>query len=391
MCVLNYSADESSLDLYRCLLQEISPIVWEADRAGEVIGEIPGWAAFTGQSHARMQRWGWLDVVHPEDRTRIGRAWQSAVDRAVWTLGDRQVRYRVEYRLRHVSGDYRWMAVYGMPIFNPDGTVDRWVGYHLDITDRKTVESDLQVRTIEIDRLETQLQQTNQLVERRDLELDRFTYTISHDLKAPLRAVKNLSEWIEEDLSESLTIESRRQLGLLRTRVRKMEAAIDGLLQYSRISRMEVSVERVVIVESVAKILNSLSPPDNFSIVIAADLTFHTKRWFLEQVFYQLIDNAIKHHDRDDGNIQISGQTLADGYEFTVADDGPGIPPDRHEFVFGIFNTLGDRHDRIGMGLPIVKKIVESQGGCIELASAVGRGTSCRFTWSRSSELQDYN
>jgi PAS domain S-box-containing protein len=391
VCILNYFSDESSLDRYRCLLQEISPIVWEADAAGEVLGEIPGWVAFTGQPHARMQQWGWLDVIHPDDRPRIGRAWQSAVDRAVWAVGDRQVRYRVEYRLRHISGDYRWMAVYGMPIFNPDGTVDRWIGYHLDITDRKTAESDLQVRQIEIDRLEAQLQQTSQLAQQRDLELDRFTYTISHDLKAPLRAVKNLSEWIEEDLSESVPIESRRQLELLRTRVRNMEASIDGLLQYSRISRMEVSVERVDVVESIAKILNLLSPPANFAIVIVKNLTFQTKRWFLEQVFYQLIDNAIKHHDRADGNIQISGQTLADGYEFTVTDDGPGIPPDRYEFVFGIFNTLGDRQDNIGIGLPIVKKIVESQGGGIELAAAVGRGTSCRFTWSKSPEPQDYN
>ena len=165
---------------------------------------------------------------------------------------------------------------------------------NLDITDRKTVESALQVRVAEIDRIETQLQQTIASVKHRDLELDRFTYSVSHDLKAPLRAVKNLSEWIEDDLSESIANESKKQLQLLRTRVDKMASTIDGLLQYSRIGRREVSVERVVVVESIAKVL-MLTPPTTCSISIDTDLIFDTKRWFLEQVFYQLIDNAIKH------------------------------------------------------------------------------------------------
>jgi PAS domain S-box-containing protein len=390
MLGLNYSLDEGA-DRYRYLLQEIAPIVWEADAAGEVKGEVTGWTAFTGQTHEQMQRWGWLDVIHPEDRTRIGLAWQSAVERAAWVLPDRQVRFQVQYRLRHDDGDYRWMAVCGMPIFNPDGRVELWIGCNLDITDRKTIESALQVRVAQIDRIETQLQQTIASVERSDLELDRFTYSISHDLKAPLRAVKNLSEWIEDDLSESIEIESKRQLQLLRTRVTKMESAIDGLLQYSRISRMEVGIERVVVVESIANVWSLLTPPTNFSIAIATDLIFYTKRWFLEQVFYQLIDNAIKHHDRHDGNIQISGTTLADGYAFTVTDDGPGIPPAQHEFVFGIFKTLDNRQDNTGIGLAIVKKIVEIQGGSVELASDVGAGTSCRFTWSKSPDPQDYN
>jgi PAS domain S-box-containing protein len=390
MLILNYSIDASA-DRYRCLLQEISPIVWEADAAGEVIGEVTGWTAFTGQTRGQMQRWGWLDVIHPEDRTRIGLAWQSAVERAAWALPDRQVRFQVQYRLRHDDGDYRWMAGYGMPIFDPNGRVESWIGCNLDITDRKTVESALQVRVAQIDRIETQLQQTIASVEQRDLELDRFTYSVSHDLKAPLRAVKNLSEWIEDDLSESIAIESKMQLQLLRTRVNKMESAIDGLLQYSRISRMEVGVERVVVVESIARVLSLLTPPTTFSIAIATDLIFYTKRWFLEQVFYQLIDNAIKHHQRDDGKIQISGTTLADGYAFTVTDDGPGIPPAQHDFVFGIFNTLGNRQDNTGIGLAVVKKIVESQGGSVELASDIGVGTSCRFTWSKSPDPQEYN
>jgi PAS domain S-box-containing protein len=376
-----------SIERYRNLIQGIAQIVWEVDADGETSQDISQWSDFTGQTRQQMQHHGWLDAIHPEDRDRANQAWQTAVDLAASSPPDRHVMFQIEYRLRHHQGDYRWMEVHGVPVFTTEGTVQKWMGFHQDIDERKQAQFAVQVQAAEICQLDRLLTQMMALVDRRDRELDQFTYTISHDLKAPLRAVTNLAQWIEDDLMGEIAVESGRQLQLLRTRVGRMEALIDGLLAYSRIGRMEVHTEPVVVVELVAEIVDLLAPPESFTIDIDTDLpTFDTKRWSLGQVFSNLIDNAIKHHDRDDGNIHITGQTLADSYEFTVTDDGPGIPFDRHEFVFGIFHTLGQKVESTGIGLAIVKKIVEAQGGKIELSSDLGLGTSLRFTWSLSSE-----
>jgi PAS domain S-box-containing protein len=374
-----------SIERYRTLIEGVAVILWETDAQGEIQTELPHWSAFTGQMLGSIQNWGWLDVVHPEDRDRVKLAWQTAVDRVADPELPEQPLFQVDYRLHHRDGDYRWMRVYGTPVFNLDGTLQKWMGFHTDIDERKNAEFAVQQQAAEIHQLNTLLTQMMALVDRRDREIDHFTYTISHDLKAPLRAVTNLSQWIEDDLMGELAEESSRQLQLLRTRVNRMEALIDGLLTYSRIGRMEVSIERVGVVELVAEIVDILEPPAGFTIEIDPDLpTLETKRWSLKQVFYNSIENAIVHHDLDDGNIHISGKTLADSYEFTVTDDGPGIPPSQHEFVFGIFNTLGKKADSTGIGLAVVKKIVESEGGRIELVSDVDAGTSLRFTWPKS-------
>jgi PAS domain S-box-containing protein len=374
-----------SIEHYRSLIQGIAEIVWEVDGNGEVDRDIPEWSEFTGQTRQQMQNDGWLAAIHPEDRDRTQQAWQTAVALAAASPPAQQVTFQAEYRLRHHQGYYRWMEVRGVPVFTADGTVQNWMGFHKDIDDRKQAEFIAQVQAAEISQLDRLLTQMTALVERRERELDQFTYTISHELKAPLRAVTNLSHWIEEDFGGEIAAESGQQLELLRNRIRRMEASIDGLVTYSRIGRMEVHTEPVVVVELIAEIVDLLAPPESFTLEIAADLpTFETKRWSLGQVFSNLIENAIQHHDRDDGNIHITGQTLADRYQFTVTDDGPGIPPDRHEFVFGIFHTLGKKVDRPGIGLAVVKKIVEGQGGEIELSSDLGLGTSLRFTWSLS-------
>lgn len=134
--------------------------------------------------------------------------------------------------------------------------------------------------------------------------------------------------------------------------------------------------------------IDSLAPPPTFSIVIAPDLpTFNTKRILLFQVFTNLIGNAIVHHNRSDGSIQISCQESDDFYEFGVTDDGPGIAPINHAKIFTIFQAVNpqNRADSTGIGLAIVKKIVEAEGGTIRLESELGKGTAFYFTWSKSS------
>ncbi|MDX2242291.1 MAG: PAS domain-containing protein [Leptolyngbyaceae cyanobacterium bins.302] len=264
---------------------------------------------------------------------------------------------------------------------------DRVIGINvtaLEITERKLAEQALQERATELTRLNAILAQTTTLLQERNRELDQFAYVVSHDLKAPLRAITNLAVWLEEDLMEQIPPENQHQLQLMRSRVSRMEALINGLLEFSRVGRVEARIEPVRVEELVQEIVDSLAPPDSFTIEIAPNLpVLTTRRLLLGQVFANLISNAIKHHDRPNGNISISGQDKEAFFEFAVTDDGPGIAPQFHAKAFTIFQTLNarDSQENTGVGLSIFKKIIETEGGSIHLDSDVGQGTTFRFTW----------
>ncbi|GAB4131886.1 MAG: hypothetical protein Fur0046_01210 [Cyanobacteria bacterium J069] len=255
-----------------------------------------------------------------------------------------------------------------------------------DITQFLETEAKLKARADELNRLTQDLAETNEMLEDRNRELEQFAYVASHDLKAPLRAIANLSEWIEEDLSGQLPEENQQQLHLLRGRVHRMEALINGLLEYSRVGRMESPIERVSVPILLDEVIDSIDPPTKFKVIIDPHMpALITKRLPLRQVFANLIGNAVKHHDREDGQVRIGVTDLGDRYEFSVADDGPGIAPEYHRKIFMIFQTLHARDvkENTGVGLSIVKRIVETEGGTIRLDSQEGEGATFYFTWQK--------
>jgi hypothetical protein len=231
-----------------------------------------------------------------------------------------------------------------------------------------------------------QLAQTTAALEKRSKELDEFAYITSHDLKAPLRAIANLSQWIEEDIAHQLDAENLHQLQLLRGRVYRLESLIEGLLQYSRAGRLKSDPQDVDVALLLKQVIDTLNPPAQFRITIAPGMpTLLTQRLPLEQVFTHLIDNAIKHHPLADGTVKIDVEEQSDAYEFRVVDDGLGIAPQFHERVFAIFQTLQakDTRENTGLGLAIAKRIVEGKGGTIRLESQEGQGATFYFTWPK--------
>jgi PAS domain S-box-containing protein len=287
------------------------------------------------------------------------------------------------YRCRS-NGEIVDVLISAAPLTSENGTVTSMMLIFNDVTERKQAELQLQQQAQELRQLNEALEQTTCELSERNQELDRFTYTVSHDLKAPLRAIANLSQWIAEDLEGQLEEENQHQLELLHSRVHRMEALIDGLLGYSRIGRTEVATETVDVGQLLSEVLDSLAPPPSFTIVIQPPMpTVVVKRLLLNQVFSNLISNAIKHNNRPDGRLEISTTQKGQYYEFSVADNGPGIAPEYHERVFGIFETLKGRdvQESTGIGLSIVKKIVETEGGEITLESELGSGATFRFTW----------
>lgn len=280
-----------------------------------------------------------------------------------------------EHRLVQRGSARRELEAIYRPHHAPDGSVLGVVTLLTDITERKKLDRRL-------------AQQARDLL-RSNEELEQFAYVASHDLKAPLRGIENLVSWIEEDLEETLTGDTRTNMDLLKSRVRRLESLLDDLLAYSRAGRTSESIELVdtrVLVEELAILI---SPPDGFSVVADATLpTIQAERAPLTQTLQNLIGNAIKHHDQpEDGSVRVEAQILTDAVEFTVTDNGPGIPARFHDRVFGMFQTLRPRDEveGSGMGLAVVKKIVDRQGGRIWLTEGrEGRGLAVHLTWPNS-------
>ncbi len=302
-----------------------------------------------------------------------------------------------EYWVKHLlSREQQWQAIgrrssgdsFPVEISISQIPVDqRMIVIIRDVTEQQEAAAKLQSRADELAQLNVTLASTNAELRSRNQELDQFAYVASHDLKAPLRAIASLSEWIEEDLAEQIPEENRQQIYLLRSRVYRMEALINGILEYSRIGKKQVPIETVDVRVLLEEIIDTLAPPPTFIIEIGLEMPIiKTRRLLLQRVLTNLLDNAHKHHPRRDGNVTVSVTDQGRWYEFSIQDDGNGINPLYHDKIFTIFQTLQSRdtQENTGVGLAIIKKILETEGGSIRVESKEGEGATFRFTWLKS-------
>jgi signal transduction histidine kinase len=233
---------------------------------------------------------------------------------------------------------------------------------------------------------ERRLQQTASELAASNAELESFAYVASHDLMAPLHAMENLAKWLEEDLDGVLDAGTREKMELLLGRIDRMEALLTSLLDYSRAGHLKAEPEPVDFGDLLRETLELVAPPAGFTVETSGELPrLETFKVPLQQVLRNLLTNAVKHHHRGAGRLTVGVRDLGESYEFSVADDGPGIAPEFHESVFEIFRTLRprDEFESSGMGLAIVRKTVESCGGSVSLESEAGRGATFRFTWPK--------
>jgi two-component system, LuxR family, sensor kinase FixL len=237
-----------------------------------------------------------------------------------------------------------------------------------DITDHKQADKRQRDLTVE-------LQTNNQ-------ELQNFAYIVSHDLRAPLRGVNTIASWLFDDYSEALDDDGKRLLGLLQGRVQRMDAMISGVLEYSRLGR-DHSPAQVNLTELLADIMMDIPHDENCTISVDTSLpTVTADPIRIRQVFQNLIDNAIKFMDKPNGEIHVGCQQRESDWLFSINDNGPGIEERHFLKIFQIFQTLTprDQVESTGIGLAIVKRILELYGGKIWVESTIGKGSTFYFT-----------
>jgi signal transduction histidine kinase len=247
--------------------------------------------------------------------------------------------------------------------------------------------------TLENVDLYTKLQEKMRALEKSNDELSRFAWSAAHDLKSPLRSIDNISQWIEEDLGsgDRLPEGVRNNLNALRKRVRRMEKLLDDILEYSNIGHATAAdqddiADGPTLMEEVLALVHI---PPGFTIKTSGvPGSIRAPRAPLQRILCNLVNNAIKHHDKETGLVEISVEEQPTRYLFSVKDDGPGIEPQYHQRIFEMFQTLKSRDivEGSGMGLAIVRKTLMLHGGTITVESEKGRGTRFLFTWPRTTE-----
>ncbi len=270
----------------------------------------------------------------------------------------------------------RWLMVTVDPVMDEEDNITGAVHITRDITERKQAEQTLE-------NLNKELQATVEKLTLANRELQHFAHIAAHDLKAPLRAIGTLADWISTDYADKFDEEGKREVELLVGRVARMSDMIDSILRYSEAGRVIKEKEKVNLNALIEEVMAGIAPPENISVTVENELpVLEGEKTHFMQVFQNLLSNAVKYMDKPIGQIKV-GCTEENGFwKFSVADNGPGVEKEYFEKIFEMFQTLlpRDEFETTGIGLSIVKKIVETYGGRVWIESEVGKGSVFFFT-----------
>ncbi len=310
----------------------------------------------------------WKSSIHPDDWTMVSEALDSHL------RGETQT-YEVEHRLRHKKGSWVWVLTKGTVIERDDsGRPVRICGTHLDITTQKDAQDALT-------RFSKDLERSNR-------ELEDFAHIASHDLKEPLRGIKNYASFLLEDYEDKLDEDGNEKLHTLVRLANRLSQFIEALFQYSRVGQSEFTVKNMDLRLEVEETVESFEvwlEEENGTVIVSDSLPmFSCHPVLASEVFRNLITNGIKYNDKDTKTVEVGATVNADGEtEFYVRDNGIGIPEKHQATIFRIFKRLHGR-DKFGggtgAGLSIAQKIVHRHGGRIWLESTEDEGTTFYFT-----------
>ncbi|MGB5943618.1 MAG: PAS domain S-box protein [Leeuwenhoekiella sp.] len=272
-----------------------------------------------------------------------------------------------EIEVRHKNGAKRHWLISGAPRYDENGVAIGSIGIHLDITDQKNLELQKEI-------LLKELKASNQ-------GLQEYAHIVSHDLKSPLRSLSALATWISEDYHDILDENGRFNLQQMQEKIEGMDKLIDGILKYSSINGRELENSWVDVNVLIQEIKEIIFIPDHVHISIPEELpTIVADKTRLHQLFQNLMSNAVVNIEKEVGCVEIKAKDIGSHWQFSIADNGIGIPPEYHKKIFEIFQSIGNEERSTGIGLSIVKKIIDLYEGEINLKSAPEKGTTFYFT-----------
>lgn len=339
--------------LFNLCLKAAQVGIWQYNIKNDVLLWSEEMIELFGQNVNNLE--GFLKCVHKDDREKIKSACLETIDK--------NIPYKQIYKIVLPNGVVKTISVRG------EVYKDKFLGVATDI--------------IETERIKLELLKKTEDLEEINEELTKFAYITSHDLKAPLRALANLSEWVLQEVAKisEPTPELKKYIGLMQNRTQRMEGLINGILEYSRVGRFNTEREVVDLNKLISEVID-VNKKEGFEVThdLLPIILINKVRKF--QVFSNLINNSIKHHNKKTGKIHIGYKELNDSHLFTVADDGPGIDKKYHKKIFEMFQTLGSKEDTdsTGIGLTLVKKIIEDAGGEVGINSSPGQGCEIWFT-----------
>jgi len=255
----------------------------------------------------------------------------------------------------------------------------------VDITERLQAEQEMEKLNKDLESAVWELRRANK-------ELQEFAYITAHDLKTPLRGIGTLAEWISTDYADKFDEQGKTQVKLLVEKAKQMSALIDDILQYSKLGHSTPEKRQVDLNIVLSEVIAGIGPPENIEITIENKLPIlMCEKTQIMQVFQNLLSNAVNYMDKPKGQIKV-GCLEQDGYwKFSVADNGPGIDEKYFKKIFKMFQTLSpeNRADSTGIGLSIVKKIIELNAGIVWVESELGKGSTFFFTMPKSAICQE--
>lgn len=361
---------------YRILVAAFTSVVWDADSTGGFTPNQPMWGSYTGQSHGAYQGSGWQQAVHPEDRRMVEELWTEArsTDEAL----------ECEARLWHApTARYRYVAFRAVPLLDAEGAVAQWIGTVNDIDDRRRAEAEIRRLNAE---LEQRVQERTAELQEANGELEAFCYSVSHDLRAPLRAVDGFSRALIEDYEAQVDVGMRDYLRRIRNATRRMDQLIEDLLNLSRIARANLSREPVdmsALAREVVADLHTREPQREIEVSVWDGVSAYGDPRLLRVVLENLLGNAWKFTAKvAAARMEFGSLHQGEHVTYFVRDNGAGFDMAHAEKLFNAFTRLHAESEfpGTGIGLAIVQRIVHRHGGNIWAQAQLGKGAVVSFT-----------
>jgi PAS domain S-box-containing protein len=350
--------------LYRAIGESIDFGIWICDPDGRNIYASESFLNLVGITQEQCSNFGWSDVLHPDDAERTIAAWKECVRTGrIWDI---------EHRFRGVDGQWHPILARGIPVRNEQGEVTCWAGINLDISSLKKAETSLIERT-------QQLEDANK-------ELESFSYSVSHDLRAPLRAIDGYSRMILKKHSDKFDDDVIVKFNVIRDNIRMMGQLIEDMLKFSRLGRTALSVAKIGperLIKEIWEELKAINRNRSMTLKITSLPPCMGDQGLIRQVFANLLANAIKFtKPRDEALIEVGGDIMGNGSVYYIRDNGVGFDMQYHDKMFGVFQRLhsADEFEGTGVGLAIVQRIILRHGGRVWAEGEPGKGATFYFS-----------